>query len=212
MATELVPIQKTGLTLYEVEDNLAALANTFEVVEETEAKRLILDEIGQAIRRVKEKRDAVVGFLRHCEAQQKFADLEIERLKTRRERIARFQAEFEQYLVSLIDQFAIPDRRGVKRLEGNFSSMRIQKNPDSVVITDEKALPVAWKDVVLTMPAHVWEALLERLDKDERTVFEKKVKKCEFKPDKRAVAGELKNGEQIPGADLKFGELRLVLG
>ena len=31
MATELVPIQKTGLTLYEVEDNLAALANTFEV-------------------------------------------------------------------------------------------------------------------------------------------------------------------------------------
>ena len=212
MATELVPIRKTGLTLYEVEDNLAALANTFEVVEEAEAKRLILDEIGQAIRRVKEKRDAVVGFLRHCEAQQTFADLEIERLKTRRERIARFQAEFEQYLVSLIDQFAIPDRRGVKRLEGNFSSMRIQKNPDSVVITDEKALPVAWKDVVLTMPAHVWEALLERLDKDERRIFEEKVKKCEFKPDKRAVAGELKNGEQIPGADLKFGELRLVLG
>ena len=212
MATELVSIQKTGLTLYEVEDNLAALANTFEVVEEAEAKRLILDEIGQAIRRVKEKRDAVVGFLRHCEAQQKFADLEIERLKTRRERIARFQAEFEQYLVSLIDQFAIPDRRGVKRLEGNFSSMRIQKNPDSVVITDEKALPVAWKDAVLTMPAHVWEALLERLDKDERRVFEEKVKKCEFKPDKRAVGSELKNGEQIPGADLKFGEWRLVLG
>ena len=212
MATELVPIQKTGLTLYEVEDNLAALANTFEVVEETEAKRIILEEIGQAIRRVKEKRDAVVGFLRHCEAQQNFADQEIERLKIRRERIARFQAEFEQYLVSLIDQFAIPDRRGVKRLEGNFSSMRIQKNPDSVVITDEKALPVAWKDVVLTMPAHVWEALLERLDKGERRVFEEKVKKCEFKPDKRAVAGELKNGEQIPGADLKFGELRLVLG
>ena len=212
MATELVPIQQTGLTLYEVEDNLAALANTFEVVEEAEAKRLILDEIGQAIGRVKEKRDAVVGFLRHCEAQQKFADLEIERLKTRRERIARFQAEFEQYLVSLIDQFAIPDRRGVKRLEGNFSSMRIQKNPDSVVITDEKALPAAWKDVVLTMPAHVWEALLERLDKDDRRVFEEKVKKCEFKPDKRAVGSELKNGEQIPGADLKFGELRLVLG
>jgi hypothetical protein len=62
------------------------------------------------------------------------------------------------------------------------------------------------------MPAHVWEALLERLDKDERRVFEEKVKKCEFKPDKRAVGSELKNGEQIPGADLKFGEWRLVLG
>ena len=93
MVTEVVPIQKTGLTLYEIEDNLAALANTFEIVEEAEAKQLILDEIGQALRRVKEKRDAVVGFLRHCEAQQKFADLEIERLKTRRERIACFQAD-----------------------------------------------------------------------------------------------------------------------
>ena len=47
MVPELVPVQKSGLTLYEIEDNLAALANTFEVVEEAEAKQLILDEIGQ---------------------------------------------------------------------------------------------------------------------------------------------------------------------
>jgi len=33
-----------------------------------------------------------------------------------------------------------------------------------VVITDENALPLGFKDVVLTMPAHVWEALLERLE------------------------------------------------
>ena len=60
--------------------------------------------------------------------------------------------------------------------------------------------------------AHVWEALLQRLNKEDRAVFEAKVKKCEFKPDKRALANELKKGEQISGADLKFGELRLVIG
>ena len=98
----------------------------------------------------------------------------------------------------------------MKRLEGNISSMRIQKNPDSVVITDEYALPLAFKDVVLTMPAHVWEALLERLEKDERASFEARVKKTEIKPDKRVLASELKNGGEIPGADLKFGDLRLV--
>lgn len=212
MQTELVPTPKAALTLYELEDNLAALANTFELVEEAEAKQVILEEIGRALRQVKEKRDAVVGFLRHCEAQQRFADQEIERIKSRRDRIAEFQEELEQYVIRVIDQFVVPDRRGVKRMEGNFSSLRIQKNPDSVVITDEKALPVAWKDVVLTMPAHVWEALLERLEKDERAVFEAQVKKCEFKPDKRALVNELKNGEEIPGADLKFGELRLVVG
>jgi hypothetical protein len=212
MATELIPAPKNTLTLYEIEDNLAALANTFEMVEEAQDRQMILDEIGRTMRQAKDKRDAVVGFLRHCEAQQRFADQEIERIKNRRDRLAKFQAEFEQYLIRVIDQFVVPDRRGVKRLEGNFSSMRIQKNPDSVVITDEEALPAAWKDVVLTMPAHVWEALLERLEKGERACFQARVKKTEFKPDKRAVASELKKGEQIPGADLKFGEWRLVLG
>jgi len=212
MSTELIPVPKPALTLYEVEDNLEALANTIELVEEVEAKELILDEIGRALRQAKDKRDAIVAFLRHCEVQQQFADQEIERIKNRRDRIARLQEELEQYVVRVIDQLVVPDRRGVKRLEGNFSSLRIQKNPDSVVITDEKAIPLAWKDAVLTMPAYVWEALLERLGKEDRAVFEAQVKKCEFKPDKRALAGELKKGEEIPGADLKFGEMRLVIG
>ena len=212
MATDLIPAPTAALTLYEVEDNLAALANTFDLVEEAEARQLILDEIGRAVCLAREKRDALVGFLRHCEAQQRFADQEIERIRSRRDRIARLQEELEQYVVRVIDQFVAPDRRGVKRLEGNFSSLRIQKNPDSVVITDEKILPLALKDAVLTMPAYVWEALLERLGKEDRAVFEAQVKKCEFKPDKRALVGELKKGEQIPGADLKFGELCLVIG
>ena len=59
------------------------------------------------------------------------------------------------------------------------------------------------------MPAYAWEALLQRLDSEDRTVFEKQVKKTEFKPDKRSIASELKKGLEIPGADLKFGDLRL---
>jgi hypothetical protein len=212
MATELVPTPKTSVTLYEIEDNLAALANTFEVVEGEEIKQILLDEIGHALWQAKEKRDAVVTFLRHCESQQKFADQEIERIRNRRDRIARFQAEFERYIVSIIDRFAVPDRRGVKRLEGNISSMRMQKNPDSVAITDENAVPSAFKDVVLTVPAQVWEGLVERLGKDERAEFETRVKGTEFKPDKRALASELKNGSEIPGADLQFGDFRLVIG
>ena len=99
----------------------------------------------------------------------------------------------------------------IKRMTGHFSSMRIQKNPDSVIVFDETALPLCWKDVVLTLPAHVWEALLQRLHLSERAIFEQKVKKTEFKPDKRGLAGELKKGTEVPGADLKFGELRLVI-
>jgi hypothetical protein len=212
MATELVRTQPNACTLYDLEENLEAFANTVGLAEDEPTRLLILEEIGQALRRAKEKRDAVVAFLRHCEMQQKFADLEIERIQKKKARITQVQQQLEHYVVQVVEQFATPDRRGVKRLEGTLSSLRIQKNPDSVLITDLDAIPLAFKQAVLAMPAHVWEALLERLDLEDRKVFESRLEKLEFKPDKKAIAAELKNGVPIAGADLKFGELRLVIG
>jgi len=211
MGAELIPNRAQGCTLYELEDTLQAFANTIALAEAPDVRQLMLEEIGQALRKTKEKRDRVVAFLRHCGQQLEFADAEIERIQKRKDVIARICEELECYLVQMIDQFAVPDQRGIKRLEGNLSIMRIQKNPDSVLITDDRALPVEWKDIVLTMPAHVWVALLQRLAKDECTLFEQKVKKSEFRPDKKAIANELKKGVEIPGADLKFGDLRLVI-
>jgi hypothetical protein len=109
------------------------------------------------------------------------------------------------------EQFAVSDRRGIKRLEGNCSSMRIQKNPDSVLVIDPNLLPRAFKHAVVTLPAYVWEALLQCLDREERKTFEPLIEKLEFKPDKKAIGAELKNGTEILGADLCFGEWRLVL-
>jgi hypothetical protein len=211
MATELIRSQGNSCTLYELEDTLEAFANTVDLAEDEPTRRLILDEIGHALRRTKDKRDAVVAFLRHCEMQQKFADTEIERIQKKKALISRAQAELEHYVVQIVEQFATPDRRGIKRLEGNVSSIRIQKNPDSVLITDSNSIPLAFKQALLTMPAHVWEALLERLSLEDRKVFESRVEKLEYRPDKKAIAGELKNGVPIAGADIKFGDFRLVV-
>ena len=211
MGTELIADSKPELYVVRARRHASGFCQYDRLGGRTPVRQLILDEIGQAIQKTKEKRDRVVAFLRHCEHQQKFADAEIERIHKRKEVIARVREELECYLVQVIDQFARPDQRGIKRLEGNLSSMRIQKNPDSVLVTDEHLLPVAWKDIVLTMPAHVWEALLQRLATDERALFVRKVKKSEFKPDKKAIANELKRGTEISGADLKFGDLRLVI-
>src|ERR1700686_169657 len=144
--------------------------------------------------------------------QQKFADLEIERIQKKKDLICRVQQELERHLVQMVEQFAVRDRRGVKRLEGNVSSLRIQKNPDSLLITDLDSIPLGFKQALLAMPAHVWEALLERLSLEDRKVFESRVEKLEYKPDKKAIAAELKNGVPIAGADLRFGEFRLVIG
>ena len=210
MATELIP-RPNACTLYELEDNLQALVNSIHLAEEPSARVSILEEIGQALRRTKDKRDAVVAFLRHCALQRKFADAEIERIQIRKAFIERVQEELESYLIQVIEQFAAPDRRGIKRLEGNFSSLRIQKNPDSVLIDDLEAIPISFKQAVLTMPAYVWEALLQRVGTEERRTFEARVDKLEFKADKKAIGAELKSGTQVPGADMKFGDWRLVI-
>ena len=211
MATELIPARPNSCTLYELEDNLQALVNSIDLAEEPPMRASILEEIGQELRKTKEKRDRVVAFLRHCELQQSFADAEIERIQKRKTLIARVQEELESYLAHVIEQFAPPDRRGIKRLEGNFSSVRIQKNPDSVLITDLDAIPLSFKQAVLVMPAYVWEALLQRVGPEERKTFEARVDRLEFKPDKKVISAELKSGNQIPGADLKFGDSRLVI-
>lgn len=211
MATEMVPVRQSQCTLYEVEDNLQALVNSIDLAEEPSSRAMILGEIGQALRKARGKRDAVVAFLRHCELQQEFADAEIGRIQKRKRFLARVQEELEQHVVGLIEEFAPPDRRGIKRLEGNCSSMRIQKNPGSVLIVDPNAVPPAFKAAVVTMPAYVWDALLACLEPEERKEFELLIEKLEFKPDKRAIGAELKNGTEIPGADLGFGEWRLVL-
>src|SRR5271168_2523597 len=111
MATQLVP-RPTSCTLYELEDNLQALVNSIDLAEEPSAREAILEEIGGALRRTAEKRDAVVAFLRHCEMQRTFADAEIERIQKRKASIARLQEELESQLVRVVEQYAKPDRRG----------------------------------------------------------------------------------------------------
>jgi hypothetical protein len=211
MANELARSKSDECTLYELEDSLAAFVNTIDLAEDEPTRQVIRDEIGQALRKTKDKRDAVVAFLKHCEQQQTFADAEIERIEKRKAFIARVQGELECYIVRVVEQFAVPDRRGVQRLEGNVSILRAQKNPDSVLITDMNAIPVAYKQVVLSMPAYVWEALLIRVGHQDRKEFESRIDKQEFRPDKKAIAAELKKGIAIPGADLKFGDNRLVI-
>jgi hypothetical protein len=89
------------------------------------------------------------------------------------------------HLIQVIQQCVTPDRKGIRRLEGNVSMMRLQENPDVVLITDIGAVATAFKDVILTFPAHVWEALLNCVSLDERKYFESLIKRIEIRADKR---------------------------
>jgi hypothetical protein len=69
------------------------------LAEDDSAHQLILGEIGQALRKTKEKRDTVVAFLRHCGLQQEFADAEIECVEKRKTFIASVEEQLERYVV-----------------------------------------------------------------------------------------------------------------
>ena len=203
--------RSAALTLFDLEQRLATYAGLLDAIEDPDRRAEALEEFGSVLLNAKEERDSAARFLRYCQSQEEFADEEIQRLKGRKERIARIRGEFEAFLVTLIDGYAQPDQRGVKRLEGNLSSLRIQRNPDSVAIFDTAAIPLRLKDFVITLPAYVWEALLECVGLEERSTFEAHVKRIEVKPDKPAIGAELKGGEPVRGAELQAGALRLVV-
>ena len=171
----------------------------------------ILDGFAEVIVRARDQRDAAAAFVRPCLGQEELAEREMDRLKARRDRIRRIRSEFEQWLVAVIDRVAQPDRRGVERLEGCHSTLRLQRNPPSVAIADAEAIPLRLKDVVLTMPAYVWQGVLQCLPVEDRPAIIDQVISIEIKPDKKTIAEELKAGEHIAGAALQPGAYRLVV-
>jgi len=211
MATDIAVRPATACSLYAIEDTLAALVNSIDLCESPEDRKSILAEIAEALRSAREKRDRVVAFLRHCADQEKFADDEIARLEARKRQIARVRDELERYVIRVIAQCVPPDRKGIQRLEGNVSTMRLQKNPDTVLVTDIGLVPLAYKDAVVTLPAYAWEALLNCVPIEERKQFEQLVKRLEYRADKRELGKELRAGTPIAGADLQFGDLRLII-
>lgn len=172
----------TALTLYNLEENLTCLLDTAEMVEGEDERLAILNEIAQTGAQAIEKRDNLIRFLRHLDLQQAGIATEIARLRALMDTYAKGQERVEKYVVKVIEQFAPDPKRGPKKLEGTIGVLSLRKNPDSVAILDEQAIPLQF---MVTPPAPA------------------------ARPDKAAIKAALKAGDEIPGADLVFGSNRL---
>ena len=95
MTQELISAPTNSCTLYALEDNLQAWANSLDATDQESSRQEILHEVGHAVQQVREKRDAVVAFLRHCQNQEAFAAAEIERIEQRKSAISRVRKELE---------------------------------------------------------------------------------------------------------------------
>lgn len=199
----------SAVTLFELEEHLAALVDTVELVP-AEQEAQFLQEFQAALSTTVEKRDRVGHFLAHMESQIALAQSEIARLRERKEAYERVIARVEEYVIRTIEQLG-PNAKGkYPKLEGKTITFSLRCCPASVEIKDEAAIPMEYKTVTVTLPAVAWEDLLDTLDLEARAALSEQVKKPASAVSKSSVKEALEANVVVPGADLIIGKHVLV--
>ncbi|HEV3331002.1 MAG TPA: siphovirus Gp157 family protein [Bryobacteraceae bacterium] len=194
----------TAAPLYVIEDHLAALIETAELVS-PEQEQAFRAEFQTALTAAVEKRDRVGQFLAHLEHQIDFAKFEIDRLRQRKATCERAVARLESYVIETIENLGTDGKGKYRMLEGKTTTFTLRACPPSVEVTTESVIPAEYKTVTLKLPAVTWERLLDRLDIEQRTEVLGQVKSPEVTLDKRSIKAAIDSGADVPGAGLVTG-------
>jgi hypothetical protein len=193
----------TAAPLYVIEEQLAALIETAELVS-SEQEKEFRAEFQTALTTAVEKRDRVGQFLAHLEQQIDFAKFEIERLKQRKANCERALERLENYVIETIENLGTDSKGKYRALEGKTTTFSLRACPPSVEVTDESAVPSEYKMLLLKLPAVTWEQLLDGLEIEQRATVLRQVKSPEVIVDKRSIKAAL-DGGAVPGAGLATG-------
>jgi hypothetical protein len=194
----------TAAPLYVIEDQLAALIETAELVS-PEQEQEFRTEFQNALTAAVDKRDRVGQLLAHLEQQIDFARFEIDRLRQRRSVFERALERLENYVVETIENLGTDDKGKYRRLEGKTTTFSLRACPPSVEVIDESAVPVEHKTLSVKLPAVTWEQLLDGLDVELRAAVLELVKRPEVAVDKRSIKAAIDGGADVPGAGLVTG-------
>jgi hypothetical protein len=194
----------TADSLYLIEDQLAALIETAELVS-PEQEEEFRAEFQVALTAAIEKRDRVGQFLAHLEHQIDFAKFEIDRLRQRKATCERALARLESYVIGTIESLGTDGKGKYRRLEGKTTTFSLRACPPSVEVSDESAIPSEHKMILLKLPAMIWEQLLDGLEIEQRSAVLGQVKRPEVTVDKRSIKAAIDGGADVPGAGLAFG-------
>jgi|SRR5579871_628463 len=198
-----------ALTLYEAEDNLLALAQSADTVAPEQEEQFLTD-FGAALLAAAEKRDRVAHFLAHLEMQQQFAAEEIKRLEERKAWYAKAQERLENYVIHIIKEIGLDAKGRYRKLEGNTCTLSVHSCPDSVRILDETQVPADYKTAVVSLPAKLWEEVIDSLDLDIAARVLAAIEKAKLVISKRDVRRAIDSGVKVDGCDLLKNQLSLV--
>ena len=145
-----------------------------------------------------EKVDRIGRFLRRMEAREQFCRAEVVRLSDR----ARAAAGKVERTKNMVLYYLMS--RELKAIEGREFTMRAQKNSqDSVRITDEEALPLAYRKIDARVGGVLWETVLANLPDELSKMLECSVE--ESRPDTESIKATIQREEEVPGAELRRG-------
>jgi hypothetical protein len=194
--------------LYAIEEHLAALADTLELVPPDQEQQF-RDEFQVALSTAVEKRDRVGQFMAHLEQQMAFANSEIDRLRERRAAYQRALERIETYVIHTIEILGRDAKGRYRRLEGKTVTFSLAGCPPSVEVTDESRVPAEYKTLTLKLPAAVFEQILGWLETGQRETVASNVKCHDIAIDKRSIKSAINAGIAVPGADLAMGKSSL---
>jgi uncharacterized protein YerC len=198
----------TSLTLYAIEENLAALMESEGCIEDEQTRLAWLDDLAKANEVAIEKRDSVIRFLRHLDLQEQNIDAEITRLQTLKASYESGRQRVEKYVIGILESLPEP-KKGKRKLEGSVGVLSLAKNPDKVQIAEDAVIPYAYQDATVVMSASEWNYLNEVLELHAEPL--PTLKKTTMSPRRAEIKKALEAGEEIAGCDIAFGDNRLVV-
>ena len=193
----LSAIRAENNTLFEIDTELEAQFEAATNEEEQtgviseEAKQRCLDLFAELGKKV----DRIARYLRATEFKARAAKEEAARLTARQKavenRVAQVKSMLAFYMLS----------RGLRRLEGELNTFRLQKNGQAALEIDVSALPQSYYVRTLTLTEPDWGQILNAVTCPSlRMILEASVVNAE--PDRERIRLELQAGHEISGATL----------
>jgi hypothetical protein len=199
----------TEITLYQIEDTLAALLETGDGGIAPELEMQYQQDLAQTLQKAVDKRDRVGQFIRHLEAQGQFAGEEAKRLAERKHMFERAAERLRTYVKWTIESMGQDEQGKWRKLEGRTVTFSLRKLPDILQVDDELTIPAEYKTLVITVPAAAWQRHLEACS--DRDVILAAITATEVKLDRRRLLARLKEGAELPGADIRLGDYGLAM-
>jgi len=202
-------VTKPVLSMYELEDDLAALLDTEEMVS-PEQRAEFEQQLAEQLEKTVAKRDRVGEFMSYCEAQAEACKNEAKRLQERAGRFLAAREQMRRYVLMIVERLGSDVKGKPRKLEGQKYTFSSRQNAGTVEITDAALIPEIYRRITLTLDGATITRVIASADAETAGALMKALESATPNVDKRSIKAAIDGGESVPGADITYGTSLVV--